>query len=54
MTEAQLAILQELAAEGYAVAVFTPEELDGVDPVTVEDHAIAAGWNAIELEKSAS
>ena len=32
MTPEQNAVLRELQAEGYALCVFTPEELEGVKP----------------------
>lgn len=41
MTASQLAAIRELRAEGWAVILWTPEELNGVDPSDVEDHSIS-------------
>ena len=41
MTASQLAAIRELRAEGYAVIIWAPEELNGVDPSDVEDQSIS-------------
>lgn len=35
--------LNQLRAEGYAVTIFTPSELVGIDPNAVEEHMYTAG-----------
>lgn len=37
-------------ADGFAIAVFTPEELNGVDIDKVIDAMIEAGWDIINRE----
>ena len=39
--------MQDLAAEGYAGVVFTPEELGGVNPNKLEEALINYGWEVI-------
>lgn len=41
MTASQLKAIRELRAEGWAVILWTPEELNGVDPSDVEDHSVS-------------
>ena len=36
-----------LRKEGYAVSIFTPDALQGVDAKKVEYQMILAGWNEI-------
>jgi len=36
-----------LRGEGYAVVIFTPDELDGAPPGIVESVMIVRGWDAI-------
>lgn len=48
MTSQQYMTLQALARLGYAVVVFSPSELKGVDPVTLENHLSDIGWCYIE------
>ena len=52
MTKDQIAVLQDLAAEGYAVVVFTPEELQGVSPSKLEDAMIGYGWEVIAIAQT--
>lgn len=40
--------VRELWDSGYAVALFTPEELSGADPDQVAEIMIERGWNAID------
>jgi hypothetical protein len=51
LTEAELEMLRGLNARGFAVAVFTPDELDDADYLDVEDAMIEAGWNVIWNEE---
>ena len=48
MNAAQTQALKTLREAGYAVVVFNPEELAGVDPSTVEDILVERGWMTIE------
>jgi hypothetical protein len=41
MTASQLKAIRELRAEGWAVILWTPEELNGADPTDVEDMSIS-------------
>ena len=41
MTASQLAAIRELRDAGYAVILWAPEELNGVDPSDVEDQSIS-------------
>ena len=41
MTASQLAAILELRAEGWAVILWTPEELNGAHPSDVEDQSIS-------------
>jgi hypothetical protein len=40
MTPSQLTTLRELRAAGYAVIIWTPEELNGAHPSDIEDQSI--------------
>jgi hypothetical protein len=48
MTEAQRKVLAELRSEGYAVVVWSPEELRGANPSRVQDRSIELGHEVIE------
>ena len=41
------AAIRALKEHGYAVAIFTPEQLQGVDPQYVENQLVGAGWETI-------
>lgn len=41
--------INELRESGYAVVIFTPEELEGADPERVEDNLISSGWDIISI-----
>ena len=41
-------VLQELADKGFAIVIFTPKELQGVNPDIVEEEMVIKGWNTIE------
>jgi len=47
MTNEQWAVIEQLRDAGYAVIVWTPEELRDAPMEYVEDACIMAGWNAI-------
>jgi hypothetical protein len=47
MTKEQLKVLREMRHEGYAVIVWTPEELGEANPRRVEDRSIELGWGII-------
>lgn len=49
MTEAQFAMIMQLRDQGFAVCVFTPEELETgeASTETVEERMCMAGWDAI-------
>lgn len=48
MTPEQVKAISQLRDDGYAVAIFTPEELDGADADRIEDLMVECGSNAIE------
>ena len=39
--------LRNMRERGFCVVVFTPEELEGVDPDYVEDKLLEFGWDVI-------
>ena len=47
MTQEQIKVINELKNQGYAVVLFTPEELDGAEADRVEDRLIELGWDVI-------
>lgn len=44
--------LEELADKGFAIAIFTPKELNGVDPLIVEDWIIDNTLEIINFHKN--
>ena len=48
MTEAELEVIRNLRTRGFAVIVWTPEELNGADPTRFEDRSIELGWDVID------
>lgn len=46
--EEVIQFMQKIQSLGYAVAVFTPEELGDVDPNDVEHEMIRAGFQQID------
>lgn len=40
-------VVDDMRAEGYAVIVWTPHELNGADPSTIEDRSVSFGWDVI-------
>ena len=43
--------LNALSSRGYAVIIWSPDELAGVNPHKVEDRSIELGWGIIEALK---
>ncbi len=43
--------IKQLLEKGYAVTVFSPEELSGVKPDSVEEEMVKAGWGKIQERK---
>jgi hypothetical protein len=39
--------VQKMQSFGYAIVVFSPEELEGADPTRVEDLMIERGWEVV-------
>lgn len=48
MTDLQLQAIAELRDAGYAVAVFSPDELEGLTPKSIENVCVNAANEAIE------
>ena len=42
-------MIRKLQQKGFAVIVWNPDELNGVDPTDIEDHSINKGWEYIEM-----
>jgi len=55
LTQKELEMIQALRYRGYAIILWTPEELQGVDQDIIEDASISFGWdeinNQLENEK---
>ena len=47
MNEEQLKAIRQLWNEGYAVIIWTPEEIGEANPRRVEDRSIELGWDII-------
>ena len=43
-----ISALKDLRNYGYAVVIFTPEELNGAKPGKVEDRLVELGWDVID------
>ena len=41
-------ILREMRSEGFAVVIFTPDELRGAEQDSVEDRLVELGWDVID------
>lgn len=50
MNEQQIKIVRQLRAQGYAVCIFTPEEMPYSAPDRIEDAMCEAGWNTINFD----
>ena len=48
MNTEQLNALRQLRDEGYAIVVFTPDELGDACPDDVESRLIELGWDVID------
>ena len=48
MTNEQFETIKQLRHEGYAVVVWTQEELGKADPNSLEKRSIELGWQIIE------
>jgi hypothetical protein len=48
MTNEEYAAIKSLREKGYAVCVFSPEELRGADQDDVEQGLVVAGWDVID------
>jgi len=46
--------IDQLRDEGYAVVIFTPEELNGVNPNEVENSLVEAGLEIISINQKNS
>lgn len=51
LTAEDLTLLRKLRNEGWAVVLFTPEELEDTAPTDVEDRMIERGWDVIDYSK---
>ena len=51
LSDEELAMLRGLNQRGYAVIIWTPNELQDVDPQMVEDRLIEYGQSLIEAEQ---
>jgi hypothetical protein len=47
MTPEEKAVVSELRSRGYAVIIWTPEELAGASRKHVEDRSVELGWQVI-------
>lgn len=47
MTQEQINVLRTIKNMGYAVVLFSPEELEGAESDRVEDSLIELGWDII-------
>ncbi len=48
MKEEHIKAMRELRDLGYAICIFTPDELRDAKPHKVEDELISAGWEIID------
>ena len=48
MTPEEIATIESLRDQGYAVVLFNPEELAGAPARKVEDRMCEVGWEAID------
>ena len=51
MTEAQMHVIRSLREQGYVIAVFTPEELEGIEEYanSLSEGLVADGNDRIEM-----
>jgi len=50
LTQEELRTLIALRNKGYAIILWTPDELKGVDPYIIEDASISFGWDTIDYQ----
>jgi hypothetical protein len=48
MTPEERAVIESLRSQGFAVIVWTPEELAGASRKHVEDRSVELGWQVID------
>jgi hypothetical protein len=48
MTPEERVVIADLRSRGFAVIVWTPEELAGASRKLVEDRSVELGWQVIE------
>lgn len=48
MNASQQQVINDLCNDGYAVIIWTPEELGNADPRKVEDRSIELTWDVID------
>ena len=48
LTKAQKKVINQLRDTGFAVMLWTPEELQGTSPITMEYESTEFGWGIIE------
>jgi hypothetical protein len=49
LVEKHQAALRELTDAGYAIVIFSPDELgNDIDPIDLESRLIEVGWNYID------
>jgi hypothetical protein len=54
MNKEQLDVIRQLRSQGYAVCVFTPEEMPDSTPDMVEDAMCEGGWQQINFDSQES
>ena len=47
-TNEDWAVIKKMRAMGYAICIFSPDELRGADTDGVEEQLVQAGWDAID------
>ncbi len=50
VTVEELAAIESLRSRGFAVAVFTPGEIENANPRAVENSMVERGWQTIDME----
>lgn len=53
LNDDEVKVLRSLRERGFAVCVFTPDEVNHSDPCDVEDSMCQAGWNQINFDTPA-
>jgi hypothetical protein len=51
MTDEQLTMIRTLRDQGYAIVIFTPDELGNAPSEAVEDAMVSNGWDTIATLK---